>query len=92
MTRPTAGTTDVNGYVYQVTNTEVIRIVPMIYNDRITIGRLEYDDMCYDHGWCYDKGVALIAAVVWDPDTQDEPAGFKKRATPGRRKAPHRKG
>jgi hypothetical protein len=70
----------------KVVGDETVQVVPMIFNDRIVIG--SNPGMGYEHGWCYDQGIALIAALVWDPATEDEPAGYKKRATPGRRRAP----
>ncbi|WP_328434529.1 hypothetical protein [Streptomyces sp. NBC_00425] len=46
----------------------------------------------YDHGWCYPRDPELVAAAVaaWDPDTQDEPDGWHKRATWPVRRAPRR--
>jgi hypothetical protein len=44
----------------------------------------------YDYGWCYaSKTAALIAALGWDPNCEDEPPGWHKRAT-GPRRAPQR--
>lgn len=71
-----------------VVGDEVVFIREMIFNNRITIGDVD-DEMGYSHGWCYDKGIAAYAALaVWDPETQDEPPDYKKRATPGHRRAP----
>lgn len=48
------------------------------------------EDGCYSFGWCYRNRLAILAAVaVWDPDVQDEPLGWHKRAGEIRR-APHR--
>lgn len=59
---------------------EVVQVIPMIFNDRIVISTDPRRG--YDHGWCYDKGgVALVVARVWDPATEAEPPGYKKRAT-----------
>ncbi len=71
-----------------VVGEEIVKVTPMIYNDRITIGPLEDHELFYDHGWCYDKGHWLPALLQWDPLTQDEPPDYKKRATPGQRRAP----
>lgn len=66
---------------------DYVLVVPMIYNDRVVIS--DAPQYGYDHAWCFDKGApAIVAALVWDPDTQDEPLGYKKKATAGRRKAP----
>jgi hypothetical protein len=63
-------------------------VVPMIYNDRLTVAPLG-DWSGYSHGWCYDKGgTAFLAALAWDPETQDMPVGWKKQATPGTRTIP----
>ncbi|MFJ5037999.1 hypothetical protein [Streptomyces parvulus] len=50
------------------------------------------DPTGYDHGWCYARDPEAVAAAVaaWDPDTQDEPAGWHKRATWPVRQAPRR--
>lgn len=57
---------------------DVVQVMPMIYNDRIVIADAP---LSYRHGWCYDKGgAAILAALVWDPETEDAPAGYKKQA------------
>lgn len=45
----------------------------------------------YDHGWCYRRNPQALedAVAAWDPDTQDEPDGWHKRATHPPRRAPH---
>ncbi|WP_406170234.1 hypothetical protein OIE52_39050 [Streptomyces canus] len=50
------------------------------------------DDLGYDHGWCYPRDPAIVRAAVaaWNPDTQDEPAGWHKRPTQPARQAPRR--
>lgn len=43
------------------------------------------------YGWCYSSMAALVAsAAVFDPDTQDEPLGWHKRAGTDVRRAPNR--
>jgi hypothetical protein len=69
--------------------TRYIDIVPMIYNWRIVTTYKDRD--CYDRGWCYagrDPVTAILAAMAWDPDTEDEPQGWIKQAAPptGRRR------
>lgn len=46
----------------------------------------------YDHAWCYPRDPEVVKAAVaaWNPDTQDEPAGWHKRPTAGVRRAPRR--
>lgn len=59
----------------------LIQIVPMGFNDRIVLNPESFPGV-YDHGWCYDKGgAAFLAAIAWDPVTEAEPPGYKKRAT-----------
>lgn len=69
-------------YTIKETETHLVEVVPMIFNDRVVLTSKNFLDG-YDHGWCFDKGgAAFAAAVVWDPNTEAEPIGFKKRATP----------
>lgn len=69
-------------YTISETATHLVEVVPMIFNDRVVLTPKAFLDG-YDHGWCFDKGgAAFAAAVVWDPATEAEPAGYKKRATP----------
>jgi hypothetical protein len=38
------------------------------------------------YGWCFNGQLALMAAVaLWDPETEDEPLGWHKRAGSPRR-------
>jgi hypothetical protein len=61
----------------------IVSVTPMLCNDRIVFTRRSSYPGCYDAGWCYDKGgAAVLAAMVWDPDTQHEPVGYKKAAVP----------
>src|SRR3546814_17283275 len=63
----------------------------MFYNHRLVC---VYDDDpagCAAYGWCYRSLAALIAAAaVYEPDTQDEPLGWHKRAGADVRRAPDR--
>ncbi|MFD4315047.1 hypothetical protein [Streptomyces sp. NPDC058548] len=58
----------------------------------LALPKTEEGQIGYDHGWCYPKDPALVAASVaaWEPDTQDEPAGWHKRPTWPVRQAPRR--
>ena len=57
----------------------LIQIAPMAFNDRLVMTPKHLNGMTYDYGWCYDKGgAALLAALVWKPDVEAEPAGYKK--------------
>lgn len=63
----------------------LVQIMPMLFNDRLILTP-QTATWGYDHGWCYPKGgAAFLAALVWDPATEAEPAGYKKRATAGER-------
>lgn len=59
----------------------IVSVTPMIFNDRVLLTHKQRD---YPYGctagWCYDKGTAVIAALVWDVDNEHEPAGYKKKA------------
>ncbi|WP_284576694.1 hypothetical protein [Streptomyces sp. 2P-4] len=50
------------------------------------------DTTGYDHAWCYPRDPAAVEAAIeqWDPDVEDEPLGWHKRATTEPRRAPHR--
>lgn len=62
-------------------------IVPMGWNQRI-IGIDRYSQPVF--GWCFKSGHhAMAALVAWDPDTQDEPILWHKRAGEPRQ-APYR--
>lgn len=64
----------------------LIQVMPMLFNDRLVMSPV-IAPYTYDHGWCFDKGgAAYLAALVWDPETQGEPPGYKKCATGGKRK------
>lgn len=67
------------------------------YNIRLLAMRTSPGASASDYGymwaWCYERDngpeAVLEALAAWNPDTQDEPPGYKKRATSYRR-APHR--
>lgn len=68
----------------------LVEVVPMIYNDRLVLSPVDCPDV-YDYGWCYPKSIAaILAAQIWDLNTDDEPPGFLKRATSNKRQAPQR--
>lgn len=61
----------------------LIQIMSMIFNDRLVLTP-KTATWGHDFGWCYDKGGAAgLAALVWNPQTEGEPVGFKKRASAG---------
>lgn len=76
-------------YTIKETETHLVEVIPMLFNDRVVLT----PKTClwvYDYGWCYDKGgAAFYAAYLWNPDTEAEPAGYKK-APLGERKLPER--
>lgn len=65
--------------------------VRMLSNHRLVC---VYDDDlsgCGAYGWCYRNMAALVAsAAVFEPETQDEPIGWHKRAGADIRHAPRR--
>lgn len=71
--------------IVKVTEHWIVSVTPMIFNDRVCLtAHGEYPD-CYTAGWCYDKGgSAVLAAMLFDPETQTEPLGYKKIAVDGR--------
>lgn len=79
--------------IIKTCTTGLVMVTPMLFNNRI-IHVPHNEPMFYDHGWCYDRtpGLshmeAVLAAMEWNPDTEHEPAGYKKRATAGKRQAP----
>lgn len=75
------------GWLVKDTEHWRVLVMPMIYNDRVVIKRHD-DAYGYTAGWCYDKGLpAFAAAMVWDPETEVRPVGFKKEACDARRGA-----
>lgn len=63
--------------------------VPMLLNWRLLVTPKATPGM-WTYGWCYDGRTPIAAALkVWDPQTQNEPLGWKKRpATMAIRVAP----
>lgn len=72
--------------VVKVTDSWIVSVTPMIFNDRILLARREdWPGRGYTAGFCYDKGpAAALAAAVWDPETERYPVGYKKIACDGR--------
>jgi hypothetical protein len=70
----------------KITENWIVGIMPMIFNDRIVLSEIgEWNGGLYTAGWCYDKGpAAVVAAMAWDPESEREPVGYKKRAYDGR--------
>lgn len=63
-------------------------VVRMIYNHRLTVVRDGWPIAL--HGWCFKTAPHALAALgAWEPDTQDEPLFWHKRAGEPRL-APHR--
>lgn len=81
-TTPTVGFDgDVGGVIVNVTEHWVVAVVPMIFNDRITLSTREEWRIGWTAGYCYDKGgAAALAALAWDPETEEHPVGWKKIA------------
>lgn len=63
-------------------------VIKMLFNQRLVMTPKEYM-LGWDYGWCYDDALTVLACLhVWDPQTQSEPLGWKKRATHVVRTAP----
>jgi hypothetical protein len=64
-------------------------LVPMFGNNyRLVLSPLE-DISDWTYGWCYEGDLApMLALRVWDPQTENEPVGWKKRPTARIRIAP----
>lgn len=71
------------GRTFVVSETEhwVMAVVPMGFNDRITIVRKEFWGRGWDAGFCYDKnGSAFVEAALFNPERWQRPRNFKKIA------------
>lgn len=65
--------------------------VRMLVNHRLVCVYDDDSSGCAAYGWCYRSLAALVAsAAVFEPDTQDEPLGWHKRAGDDVRRAPNR--
>lgn len=54
-------------------------MLPMMFNHRLVLCP-KNNPLVYEWAWCFNGPLELGAAVhVWDPDTQNEPVGWKKR-------------
>jgi len=66
--------------------------VRMLFNHRLICVPDSRDPFRAEtHGWCYRSMAALtVSATLFEPDTQDEPLGWHKRAGGDIRRAPRR--
>jgi len=72
---------EIQSYVVKRCEEWIVSVTPMIYNDRVILSMKADYPWGWTAGWCYDKGgAAFLAALAWDPDTEDAPVGFKKLA------------
>jgi hypothetical protein len=68
------------GYTLAEDDTYLYELLPMSFNCRLVITPKD-SPLTYEYGWCYSSAVGVRAAVqVWDPETQNEPLGWHKRA------------
>ena len=71
-------------WIVKRTATHSVDIVPMIFSYRLVLTPLD-SPMGYDVGWCYfglERAVfsrCMIAAMHFDPDTEEAPAWFDKQ-------------
>lgn len=76
----------IQSLVVSETESWIVSVTPMIFNDRVLLTSKDEYPHTWTAGWCYDKGgAALLAAQAWDPETENEPVGFKKLAGDTRR-------
>lgn len=56
--------------------------MPMAFTNWRLVGAVDvHMDSAPVYGWCFKGELALMAsAAVWDPEVQDEPLGWHKRA------------
>lgn len=68
-------------YVAQETERFVVAVLVMGFNDRIAVTPKEHYGTGWSAGFCYDKGgEAFIRAMLWNPEEDQRPQGFKKIA------------
>lgn len=59
----------------------IVSVTPMIFNDRVLLTHVDEYPATVSGGWCYDKGgAAMLAALVYNPETEPRPSGYKKEA------------
>jgi len=76
---------DMQSLVIKETDKWVVSVTPMIFNDRILLSSKEEWPHFWTAGYCYDKGPsAVLAAIIWDPEKERNPLGFKKIAADAR--------
>ena len=75
-----------DGYRLAETDTHWIDVMPMLFGNHRVVTTVKALPMTYDRGWCYPNLLAAVAAVaVWDPETEDRPAGWVKEVHTGER-------
>lgn len=63
-----------------------VLVSPMAFNHRILLCSQAEWRFTWTAGWCYDhREAAVLAARVFDPETDQDPVGFKKLAADNRR-------
>lgn len=77
----------IEGYVAQrwlSDGVTLVAVAPMTFGrGRLVIG----DRYGVDDAWCYETiALALAAFVTWDPDLAEEPKGWIRHPTTGRRR------
>lgn len=73
---------------WQIKETEhwLVHVTPMLFNHRILLTSHDEYPLTWTAGWCYDTRVAaVVAAAVFEPETEMDPAGFKRLAADLRR-------
>lgn len=76
---------NIQSMVYAHHGEWLVSVSPMLFNDRVLLTRRDQYPHQWVAGFCYPKGPAApLAAMAWDPRTQDHPAGYVRLACDGR--------
>lgn len=64
----------------------LITVIKQPFNYRLTVSKKDLNS--YDDMWCYEHYVdALVAFALWNPTCMEEPLGWIRNPTTGRRRA-----
>lgn len=79
-------------WVVDETEDWLLAVTPLMYNDRVVLGRPQHYQRFFAAGFCYDRSPgcvrALDAAMAWDLDARRYPEGMKKIAYDARHNPP----
>lgn len=79
----------IESVVYGHYGSWLVSVSSMLVNDRVLLTRRDQYPTQWVAGFCYDKGPAAgLAAMVWDPEVDPYPIGFKRIAADSRTDLP----